>query len=945
VTAPLRATYRLQFNRDFTFADAARLVDYLGDLGISHVYASPFLEARPGSTHGYDIIDHNRINPEIGGREGLDALVDRLRRRGMGLVLDFVPNHMGVGGKDNAWWLDVLEWGRLSPYAEFFDIDWDAGRPDFTGRVLLPVLGDQYGLVLEQGEIALRFDPAEGSFSAWYYDHRFPISPRRYVAILRQVPMAAEGNGLLAPAIDRAARLAAGRSRRARASLLEEGRHLKAALAELAASSAAIAAALDRAAASFNGTVGTASSWRRLHALLEAQAYRIAYWRVAADEINYRRFFNINDLAGIRAEVPAVFDRSHRLVVSLIAEGKLDGLRIDHIDGLYDPSGYCARLQQEAAAAAGVPAGAFWIVVEKILTAFETLPAWPVAGTTGYDFIREVGGLFVDPAGEAPLRRLYQRFTERRDDYDRELLAAKRRMAEVNFASEVNVLAVEFHALSRRHWRSRDFTLNGMRAALSEVVAAFPVYRSYVAQGGAGSEDRRFIEWSVAQARKRWPGADTTIFDFLAGALTGDLGRRRGLYGRAAVLRLAMKFQQLSGPVMAKGAEDTTFYRYIPLLALNEVGGDPRRFGLSVSGFHHLTELRARAWPRAMLASSTHDTKRGEDARARLSLLSERPRDWEKRVARWSRFNRSRRGEVDGAPAPDRKDEYFFYQTVFGAWPPDLRPDDGAALAGFADRVGATMIKAVREAKERSSWSNPDLAYESALGRFVAGALDGGKPNPFLVDMHDLVESLGRAGAVNGLAQTLVKLAAPGIPDVYQGAELWDFAMVDPDNRRPVDWARRHRLLAELRQRFAADAGHPVDLAELRRDWRDGREKLFLIWRTLAFRAEEPGLFERGAYLPLVTRGRLADRLCAFARATEGRMAVAIVPRLVASLLGDSGAIDWGDTAVTLPASASWRDVLGGRSLGRRGGELGLSELLADFPVALLAGHDSKEAP
>jgi malto-oligosyltrehalose synthase len=935
---PLRATYRLQFNRNFTFADAGALVDYLADLGVSHVYASPFLKARPGSTHGYDIIDHNKINPEIGELEDLIVLTDRLAQRGMGLVLDFVPNHMGIG-PDNAWWLDVLEWGRLSPYADFFDIDWQAHRPDLAGKVLFPVLGDQYGATLEKGEIRLRFDAGNGSFSAWYYDHRFPISPLRYPAVLREVAMPeGEGGGELKRLADAFAQQGRSRAGKSGAGVHAEGMRLKAALAALAAREPAVKAALEQAAESFNGEPGKLESWRRLHALLEAQAYRIAYWRVASDEINYRRFFNINDLAGIRIELPELFERAHRLVLALVAQQRLHGLRIDHIDGLFDPAGYCEQLQREAAAAAGLPAGSFYIVVEKILAPYETLRDWPVAGSTGYDFIREVGGLFIDADGERPLVRAYRRFTGRAEAFDAVLYAGKRRITEVNLASEANVLAQEFHALSRSHWRSRDFTLQGMRHALDEVIAAFPVYRTYVSGDAAAGDDRRYIDWAVAQAKKRWPGADTSIFDFIHGVLTLDLEQRGSGYSRAAVLELAMKFQQVTGPVMAKGAEDTAFYRYIPLLALNEVGGDPRRFGLSAAAFHRVAETRAKRWPLAMLASSTHDTKRGEDARARLALLSELPREWARRVTIWARLNRLRRGEVDGAPAPDRNDEYFFYQTVAGAWPLDLRPDDAPGLAAFAERVQATMTKAVREAKEHSSWSNPNTEYEAVLGRFVAGALDGSRPNPFVQDMHAFVESLARAGAINSLAQTLIKLTAPGVPDIYQGGELWDFNMVDPDNRRPVDWMLRRRLLDELRERFGDRSIDRQAFAELAAHWRDGREKLFLTWRALALRRERPALFAGGAYVPLQTGGRHADRLVAFARVANGHAAVAVAPRLVTSLLRDGSAIDWADTTVTLPAGRNWHDALAGRKLGMRDEPVAAAELLADFPVALLAG-------
>jgi (1->4)-alpha-D-glucan 1-alpha-D-glucosylmutase len=931
-----RATYRLQFNRDFTFAEATGLVDYLAALGISHLYASPFLKARPGSTHGYDITDHNALNPEVGSEPELITLSDGLAEQGIGLVLDFVPNHMGVGGKDNEWWLDVLEWGRSSPYADYFDIEWEASRLDLRGKVLLPVLGEQYGAVLESGDIVLRFDAAEGSFSAWYHDHRFPISPRRYANILRRADLPPrDGGEELRRLVDAFSRLREGRSDRRRRALRNDGIKLKAQLADLVARHPELGSAIDGAAAGLKGQPGVIASWRPLHLLLEAQAYRLAYWRVASDEINYRRFFNINDLAGIRIELPELFDRAHRLVLSLVAQGRLHGLRIDHIDGLFDPKQYCERLQQAASHAAGSPEQ-FYILVEKILAPYEALRDWPIAGTTGYDFINEVGGLFVDPAGEAPLTGIYRDFTGRNDAFEAVLDAGKRRVTDVNLASEVSVLAGGFHALSVSHWATRDFTLNGMRAALQEVITMFPVYRTYVTTAGAASEDRRYIDWAVGRAKRHWPGTDTSIFDFLHSVLTGDLVRTPGAYQRRAVQRLAMKFQQLTGPVMAKGAEDTAFYRYARLLCLNEVGGDPARFGTSVAAFHHQAEARAKSWPAAMLAGSTHDTKRGEDGRARLALLSEMPAAWEQRLALWSRANRGRRSDVDGVSTPDPNDEYFFYQTVVAAWPLDLAVDDVDGVAAFAARVQATMVKMVREAKEQSSWSNPNVEYEAALGRFVAGALDASRGNSFLQDIAGFVEELARPGTVNSLAQTLIRLTAPGVPDIYQGAELWDFSMVDPDNRRPVDWAARLLLLDDLRRRFGAAAVDATGFADLASAWRDGREKLFLIWRALQLRATAPVLFAAGSYRSLETSGRHADHLCAFTRQHEGQTLLVAVPRLVGQLMKENAPIDWSDTAIERPEAAAWRDALAGTDLEARTPRIAAGDLFRNFPVALL---------
>ncbi|MBV9552833.1 MAG: malto-oligosyltrehalose synthase, partial [Alphaproteobacteria bacterium] len=688
--APVRATYRLQFHRGFTFRDARDLVPYLAALGISHIYASPLTEARPGSTHGYDIVNHNRLNPEIGSEKEFCALVAALHRHNMGLILDIVPNHMGVG-PENAWWLDVLEWGQASPYAAYFDINWAAGRADLEGRVLLPVLGEQYGAVLVSGGIALVFDAEHGAFNFHYFEHRFPVSPLSYRRVLTA------GGPLLAPLAAEFASL-----KPSATGLREKADALKLRLAE-AARDPGIAAAIDGATRSWSGMPGRAASFRPLHRLLDSQAYRLAYWRVAADEINYRRFFNINDLAGLRVELPDLFEETHRLIFQLMRKGDVDGLRIDHIDGLFDPAAYAARLRELFPSA--------YVVVEKILAHYEKLPPWPISGSTGYDFVNQILGLFVDPGGERAMSLIYRRVTGRGGDFDSVLGAAKRRIMDVNLASEMSVLARRFHALSIADWQTRDFTFNGMLAALKQVIGAFPVYRTYVAERGASADDRRYIEWAIAQAKKQSRTADTSIFDFLHRVLAGDV---RGSQ-RAAALRAAMQFQQVTGPVMAKAMEDTAFYRYFRLLALNEVGGDPRRFGLSAAGFHHLMRERAQAWPQAMSSTATHDTKRGEDARLRIAMLSEMPREWGRAMARWLRFNRSRRSEVEGEAVPDRNVEYLFYQSLIGAWPPELAAGDIAGVKALAERLAAYMIKAVREGKEESSWSNPNAAYEEAL--------------------------------------------------------------------------------------------------------------------------------------------------------------------------------------------------------------------------------------
>ncbi len=905
----IRATYRLQFQREFTFSDATRLVPYLAALGISHVYASPITEARPGSTHGYDIIDHSRLNPEIGTEEQFRRLTAALHAHDMGLIVDFVPNHMGIGG-NNAWWRDVLEWGEQSPFARYFDINWHDVRPDLDGRVLLPVLGAQYGMILEKGEITLGFDPAEGSFSAWYFDHRFPISPHSYAAIF------AGGGALLAGWAENFAAIAGMEAAAAR----ERATELKRSLSDRA-NEPAVAAAIEAALRCFTGTPGDADSFDAMHRLLEAQFYRIADWRVAAEEINYRRFFNINDLAGLRMELPELFEETHRLIFTLIERGDVQGLRIDHIDGMFDPRGYCERLQQQSAEP-------LYVLVEKILARYEALPDWPIAGTTGYDFVNQVLAIFVDPAGEAPIDRLYRRFAPPGQDFDEVLYACKTRIMQVNLASEMNMLAREFHQLAIRDRSSRDFTFNGMLAALREVVAAFPVYRTYVSPRGTSADDRRYIEWAIGQARKRWLGADVSIFDFLRRILTGDAAEPERDPSPGGPLHTAMHFQQVTGPVMAKGAEDTAFYRYVRLLALNEVGGDPRRFGMSVAAFHHLAQQRARQWPQAMVTTATHDTKRGEDARARLALLSEMPQEWRRRVSQWRRLNRSRRSEIDGDSVPDRNVEYLFYQTLLGAWPPDLAAGDAGAIDNLAERIEAFMIKAARERKLETSWSNPNADYEAALQRYVRAVLDGSRPNPFLAEFHAFVDGLARQGAVTALAQLVLKLTVPGVPDIYQGGELWDFSLVDPDNRRPVDWEKRVALLKKLKRM------QPRDLAA---GWQDGREKLFVTHRLLLLRRAHPRLFAEGDYRPVEVAGDRSNHLCALARNHDGISLVAAVPRLTHQLYRGGEAAEWGEAEIVLPAAAMWRDVFTGRRLDRQD-RIAAAELFTDFPVSVLIG-------
>ncbi|MFN4087724.1 MAG: malto-oligosyltrehalose synthase [Alphaproteobacteria bacterium] len=943
-----RATYRLQFHEGFGFDDATALVPYLGRLGISHVYASPFLAARAGSTHGYDIVDHNRFNPEVGDAAAFERMVAALHAHGMGLILDFVPNHMGIGSADNPWWLDVLEWGQSSPYAGFFDINWSPSVEHLRGKVLLPVLGDHYGNVLERGEIVLRFDREQGSFSAWYHEHRFPIAIRDYPRILRAVQSEADGTGAaLAPHVAGFSRLAAKpRGARQAAMLRREADALRYGLAALAKADPDIAAAIDRVVDRMDGTPGDPASFRELHALLERQAYHIAYWRVASNDINYRRFFDINDLAGLAIEDPELFEISHRLVFQLIAEGKLQGVRLDHIDGLYDPAAYCRRLQDRAAylvpprepspdGTQAQPRHPIYLLVEKILAPHEHLRTeWPVDGTTGYEFMNLINGLFVDPAALEPLTETYQRFLGRSIDFHEMVVEAKRQILRNNLSSELNVLVDMAYRIARQSLTTRDYTRQALRDALIELISHFPVYRTYVTADGVDERDRHYLNWAMTHARRDSTADDLSIFDFVGALVATDLKREPGRpYRRAEVLHTAMKFQQLTGPVMAKAFEDTALYRFNRLVSLNEVGGEPERFGVSAAAFHYLNAERLKNHPFSMLATATHDHKRGEDVRARIDVLSEMPEAWSRAVRRWHRINRLKVREIDGRPAPGRNDEYLLYQTLVGAW-----PLHAAEMAALPDRIVAYMIKAVREAKARSNWTAPKADYEDAVEAFVRAILDPERSATFLADFVAFHAGIAAAGAVNGLAQTLLKLTVPGVPDTYQGCEFWDLSMVDPDNRRPVDYAARAAGL---------DAEDGVtDPAALVADWTDGRVKQHVVAATLRFRQRAPELFALGDYAGVEAAGPRAGHVVALQRRLpDGAALVAVAPRLAAGILAGDGtprldpsALE-GTRLVLGPAMAgrTLRDVMTGRTIEADGsGDLDVAALLAPLPVALL---------
>ena len=959
-----RATYRLQLNRGFNFAQATELVPYLAALGVSHVYLSPYFKARSGSAHGYDIVDHNALNPEIGDRADFDRLCAVLREHDMGQVVDIVPNHMGVLGADNERWLDVLEHGRSSAYAHFFDIDWGRTPDELGGKLLLPVLGEAYGNVLARGEIALAFDTQRGAFALRYFEHRFPIDPHTYPQIL--APAAERARRTDAPIADEmeSLSLAFGAPPVAanNASNIVEHHSTHAQtrrrLAELCSRSAAAQRAIEEAVHRLNGRAGDAASFDRLHALIAAQAYRIASWRMAADDINYRRFVDVNDLAAIRMEDPRDFEETHRLLFELIEAGQVSGVRVDHADGLYDPGQYFRRLQEGAAArragdrSAGAvddeqSRGPLYLVIEKVLVPDERLPAaWPIAGTTGYDFGDLVNGLFVDARAEAKLTRGYFAFLREHLDYDEILYRSKRLIMGVAVASELSALASRVSHIAQADRITCDFTYASLRAALAEIVASFPAYRTYVTADGISEQDRSIIDRAVSAAKRRAIASERTVFDFLRDALTTDLAEIRPPSQREEIVEFALRFQQFSAPVTAKGMEDTAFYRYNRLASLNEVGGEPRRFGFSIAQFHQANAERARDWPHAMLGTSTHDSKRSEDVRARIDALSELPAEWRLHVSRWRRFTRSLRRKLKASEAPSPNDEYLIYQTLIGAWPGGELDD--AALAAFRERIEPYLLKVVREAKTFSSWLNPHEGYESALTGFARGLLTAPGNRRFMEDFVPFQRRVAWFGMLNSLSQALLKLASPGVPDIYQGCERWNLSLVDPDNRRAVDHAANRESLRAMQGPATGEGGLAALASELIEHIQDGRIKQFVIWRALELRREREALFRDGAYVPLAVNGAHADHLCAFARVLGGDCIIAVASRLACTLMrGETliplGAEVWEDTRISLanlPQQRVWRDALtGARIVARDSSGLLVSSALATLPVALLAGQ------
>jgi (1->4)-alpha-D-glucan 1-alpha-D-glucosylmutase len=1094
------STYRFQFNQHFTFRHATSLVPYLKELGITHVYASPFLKAQAGSGHGYDVTDHNSLNPELGTEEDYRDYIRTLKEHGLGQILDMVPNHMAASSA-NAWWNDLLENGPNSPYANYFDVDWRPVKGELANKVLLPILGQQYGEALEAGQLQL--EHADGGFFLRYFDNVLPIGPETSIPVLvhridelRQALGESSEAFLEYQSIITALQHLPPQSATEMQQTLERQREkevIKRRLRVLESEQPLVVEFIQRNLLEFNGRPGDPHSFDRLDSLLTSQAYRLSHWKAASDEVNYRRFFDVNGLAAVCMEVAEVFRETHRLVFELLARGDIDGLRIDHIDGLYDPAQYLWRLQwsyldklgerafqsrqenrergskverhsseavsapslaamgvttdspgttfseptftppsaaeQEAglvggAAAAGeasthlspenvsaeaplqwsdvrervltelcqrlemprpddailgrktevsddqgrlvpepAPTDAYtrsqagrrdyplYVAVEKILGPDEPLPMnWPVAGTSGYDFLHQLNGLYLEKEGVAAMKQTYLRFTGETGDFSEIVYRCKMLILRVAMSSELQMLAHRINRISEQHRRSRDFTLNTLRHALREILALFPVYRTYPSPAGVSERDRRFVHQAVGQAKRRNPAIDAAVFDFIRNILL--LEHPDGIPDEAKRERelFAGRFQQVTSPVMAKGVEDTTFYQYMPLLSSNEVGCHPETAVVSVEHFHRDNLDRRRNWPKAMTTTTTHDTKRSEDVRARINVLCEVPHLWRKAVNQWSRLNRRFHREVDGQRAPSHNDEWLFYQTLVGMWPTTPpKPEEYGDLIG---RLQNYMEKATREAKLRTSWINPNVAYDEAMREFVAAVLSPQHNKKFLAEFQRFQELVVDWGMYTALSQLVVRLMSPGIPDVYQGQEAWDFSLVDPDNRRPVDYQSRQNWLNELCERSGANEESQRVLAgELARTPRDPRLKVYATSRLLHLRRNEPQLFEEGEYVPLEVQGAAAAHLCAFAwrRDTSSgcRAVIVVAPRFIAKLAGVAtephrsvtNPALWENTSVILPnlPEEGWKNCFTGVSGMRLGQHFAVADQLTAFPAVVLS--------
>jgi (1->4)-alpha-D-glucan 1-alpha-D-glucosylmutase len=986
------STYRLQFNSQFRFTDAKKIILYLYNLGISDIYASPYFKVKEGSLHGYDIVDYNALNPEIGTEDDYNELINELRKYEMGQILDIVPNHMNIVSKENVWWMDLLENGPSSIYANFFDIDWNPVKKELKNKVLLPILGDQYGKVLESQELRLTFE--EGAFFINYYDYKLPLRPRTYTYILKYLiddlknilspdnPYFTELLSIitalnkLPPHTEKDPKKIADRCR--------EKEIIKTRLSDLYKQSPEIQVFIDENVRIFNGAKGKSKSFDPLDNLLNKQAYRLSCWRVATEEINYRRFFDINDLAAVRMEDPVVFRETHKLIFKLIKEGKVTGLRVDHPDGLYNPSEYFQWLQRhcfvrirlglmeklkEDAPLYAEPSNIeleilrqydemlslnpqskpFYIVGEKILTRGERMPEdWPIFSTTGYVFLNSLNGIFVETSNAKAFDDMYTKFVKSKVDFQEVVHKKKKLIMKAAMSSEINTLGHYLNRISEENRHTRDFTLNSLTNAIIEVIAFFPVYRTYINSRTVNEKDRHYIEIAVSKANRNNPAISTSIFNFLRDVLLLKFPENFSDTDKKEWLDFVMRFQQITGPVMAKGLEDTAFYVYNRLISLNEVGGSPDRFGTPLETFHGQNIERIKFWPHALITTSTHDTKRSEDIRTRIDALTEIPDEWRKHLIYWRRLNKKNKVVIDGEFVPDLNEEYLLYQTLIGAWPiGEMNKDE---YETFKKRIKDYMLKASKEAKVNTSWINPNTIYEDALIVFIERIMNNPSDNKFLKDFLPFQKRISHYGMFHSLSQTLLKITSPGVPDFYQGTEIWNLSLVDPDNRRPVDYSIRTRMLEELKKRETE-----ITLRELARDIvadkDNGMIKLYLIYKALHYREKNSEIFERGEYLTIEVMGEKANNVCAFARRIGNFITLIVAPRFFAGLMQQEelpfGKEVWKDSFIVVPFDAPgvrYHNIFTGEiitAVSYKGATvLYLSELIANFPAALMEKID-----
>jgi (1->4)-alpha-D-glucan 1-alpha-D-glucosylmutase len=947
-SAPIAATYRLQFNKDFTFRDATKLLDYFSELGITHIYASPILRSRAGSTHGYDVVDPTRLNPELGTEADFFSLQTELRNRGMGLILDIVPNHMSASS-ENSWWMDVLEHGPESVYASYFDVDWHPPSRSLDSKILLPVLGGPFAEVLENGEFKLIF--SEGRLFVQYFESLFPLAPKTYSEILGrnidnlrgklggESTAYQEYSGIVAAfaALPSSATVKPGEAgdKRLRFEALRER------LRQVVNGNPDVEAFLRERLDEFIGRRDDPASFSSLERLLAEQFYVLSYWQNVNEEINYRRFFTITDLVGVRVEDPLVFEATHGLIMRLAAQPPVDALRIDHIDGLRDPLAYLNRLREQLGKDRSIEhSREISLFVEKILGRTERLPReWPVSGTTGYDFLNALNSVFVDPKGAKCIEDVYDRFVGKKLAYADLLYQKKKLIMSTLLGVEMRSLGHQLSVLADKDRYARDLSRTDLIQALFETTAHVSVYRTYIRNLEVAREDTKIIEQAIEEARARKFYLQPVHFDFIRDVLLVKNRPHLLPDQREARLNFVMRWQQFTGPLMAKAFEDTLLYVYNPLISLNEVGGEPRPSVAVSETFSAFIADRREHWPNSMNATTTHDTKRSEDVRARINVLSEIPGEWKERLEHWSKLNAKYKTQLNGQPVPDRNEELFLYQTLLGMW-----PADGQNEKSLVDRLQEYAIKATREAMVHTRWTLPNTPHENALRKFVASILKSAPTNTFLRDFVAFQKSIAYSGMVNGLSQALLKIISPGIPDFYQGSELWDLRLVDPDNRQPVDFAKRSTMLAGLKEQPESSVSFAGRLTD---HWQDGQIKLYAIWKALNFRREASELFSKGDFLQLEATGPRAEHILAILRRYRREWALIVAPRWLArtkaTRMGYDSDSFWSETRIRLPDAAPkfWENIFTGENFATVGsqGSLAIGEMLLHFPVALLSSR------